>query len=223
MRKVLHIILMFSALLYLNCTSRPQQPKAAIQKTTGQDSLSMNLSNKASIDTSAPRNKILRKLHNPLTVAGMLVSHIKYTTDNATKLYGEGYYTSDEGHGGGVYFTNPYKTVTLHYTIGVDHMIEEVELTFGLDLPEDLNATKQLPKKIFSNNVSDTLSIDGIITLGCDSLFLKSVLGKPTTVEKTEDSIIYKYQDSDSEYGFYEGTYYFRNNKLIKFSVYCGC
>ena len=68
---------------------------------------------------AAPR---VRAPEYPLYCAGIVVG--MSTDRDVQRMYGPGLYVRDEGHGGGRYFVDRHRRVTLHVEIGVDKVID---------------------------------------------------------------------------------------------------
>ena len=83
----------------------------------------------ASLHTADGRAQICHPPH-----FGGIVPGITLDRDVVT-LYGEGFFSEELGHGGGRYYTDSARTVTLVVSIGVDNYIETVELVQGLSFP----------------------------------------------------------------------------------------
>lgn len=148
------------------------------------------------------------------------------TKDNELlKLYGEGYFVRDEGHGGGRYFANKDYSLTLHVVIGVDGIIEEVSVREGFHVP---GLTKDsAPAVIIANKLGGNVKLGLGIKLGMTVNALIAILGQPDSKEFDKAGVqLLKYEtseDIDSRVSLdYEATYEFNNGQLTGIILYDG-
>lgn len=140
------------------------------------------------------------------------------------KKYGDGFFVKDEGHAGGRYFTDRNRTITLHVEIGVDNIIELVELAKGLDLPLGSEPTAE---QLISPRLDAEPKIDKGLRLGMAPDDLLKKIGTPDSDKQENSKRIIQYQ-ADSENDprvllFYSATFIFEDNHLVKVSLSDGC
>lgn len=157
-------------------------------------------------------------LRYPATLAGI---HPGKTFDGQViKLYGTGYFAPREGHLGGRYFTDPRHKITLHVVLGVDRVIEEVEVRAGLWLPKggpvkQAESQRLIPQKI---HVAD-------FKMGDDRKGILARYGKPRKTTKDGERLVVKYETdykSTRDVLFYEAEFTFTKGKLIGVRLYDG-
>lgn len=100
-----------------------------------------------------------------------------------TRGLGRGLYDSEEGHGGGRYYTNANHSLTLHVVIGVDRTLDTVEITDGIALPNGLHLGDD--PGFVSAALGANPAIDGKIRLGASVAEVVKRYGKPDTNHKT--------------------------------------
>ncbi len=139
---------------------------------------------------------------------------------DVVERYGEGLFVRDEGHGGGRYYINQSYSYTFHIEIGVDKLIEDVEIFEGVHLPQSASTKRALSKKL-----PDTISIDHGIKLGMKSAELIAILGQEHERKMTGDSLTLEYHTSEDERVFlaYDAYYEFKNDRLIRIRIHDGC
>jgi hypothetical protein len=139
------------------------------------------------------------------------------------EAFGQGLFTDDEGHGGGRYFTDPNRTITLHVEIGVDRMIDHVELTSGISLPKRLNASDPI---FVSQALPAAPKIDHDLRLGMPPSEILKKLGRPKKDEKNggKRTIVYQATEEDDPRVllYYEARFTFVADRLTKISIYDG-
>ena len=155
-------------------------------------------------------------------IAGVFIGPQASKDDDVKKKYGDGLYVLDEGHGGGRYFTDSKQSITLHTTIGVDNVIEEVELMKGVHLPPAIKD----PKKSITQTLKTPPKIDKGLHLGMTESALLKQLGTPTRDKKQAGVRILEYEameEDDPRIALvYTATYTFSNGRLIKILLYDG-
>lgn len=83
----------------------------------------------ASLHTATDRAQICHPPHFGGIVPGITLDR------DVVAMHGAGFFSEELGHGGGRYYTDSARTVTLIATIGVDNAIESVQLIQGLEFP----------------------------------------------------------------------------------------
>ena len=139
------------------------------------------------------------------------------TQDHHTRrLYGDGYFSPEGGHGGTRYFVAADSSYTVAAEIGTDQVIESVDLISGVALPDGVPASAALSKLL-----PPIPEIDRV-RLGFTKDRVRGVLGTPST-ESTADRWVYEtdYRDTDC-YPFAEATFTFSDAVLVRMSVYVG-
>jgi hypothetical protein len=139
---------------------------------------------------------------------------------DVVEKYGEGFFVQNEGHGGGRYYIHPSHTYTFHIEIGVDKLIEDVEIFEGVHLPQAASTKSALSKKLPHN-----ISIDHGIRLGMTSAELIAILGQPHERQIKGDSLTLEYHTSEDDRVFlaYDAYYEFKNDRLIRIRIHDGC
>jgi hypothetical protein len=156
-------------------------------------------------------------------IAGIRIGPHRSTDGDVVKLLGQGYYTRHEGHGGGRYYTDLNRQITFHIEIGVDRLIDTVELTKGFDIPYKMapNETRFLAKALAA-----LPAIDKNLRLGMQAEAIILKLGKPNedAKEGNKRTLVYTIDfEKDPRVGlFYEATFKFINNRLVKIKLYDG-
>lgn len=155
------------------------------------------------------------------SIAGIRVGPNHSVDNEVIEAFGPGLFTDDEGHGGGRYFTDFNRTITLHVEIGVDRMIDHVELTIGISLPKKLNASDPI---FVSQALPATPKIDHDLSLGMPPSEILKKLGRPKKDEKNggKRTIIYEVTDDPRVLLFYEARFTFVADRLTKISIYDG-
>jgi hypothetical protein len=109
----------------------------------------------------------------------------------------------------------------------VDWRVDEISFSYGAkeDLPDSINSVKGLPDSAISSHVHPTLKLEGGIGLGATPRKILRQFGKPS-IDTTESG--YRYISYATDYRFtedvlvYEARFCFKNNHLIRFSIYNG-
>ncbi len=167
----------------------------------------------------------LQSTQSPLVqiIAGIRVGPDASTDGDVTKAYGPGLFTDEEGHGGGRYFTDPSKSITLHIEIGVDNIIDHVELTQGLYLPKELKTTDPA---FVSQTLPKAPTIDKGLRLGMSGSEIIKKLGPPKKDRKTGNQRTIIYESTVGEDPrvllFYEAKFTLVSDRLTKISLYDG-
>lgn len=163
------------------------------------------------------------KLHKhplPLKIFGIDVGSAN--DERVIKKFGEGTFEYEDGHCGARYYSVPSKKIQIYVSLGVDRIIEYVAVT-SWDYPFEYIEGKQikrirLPKKI--NN-----SLIGGISLNDSPEKVIARYGIPNKDYYEGELRIVLYQDNSDvwdEVTTYEAFFTFRNNKLIRMSIYNG-
>jgi hypothetical protein len=116
------------------------------------------------------------------------------------KRLGRGLFTNQEDHGGGRYYVDAARTVTLHVQIGTDSAIDSIEFTSGIYLPAGLAVQDDL--NVASSALTSSAITSKGIALGMSVAELKLRLGKPTRDDRTgvQRIIVYDDESGDSNY-----------------------
>jgi hypothetical protein len=122
------------------------------------------------------------------------------TDASVTKLLGPGLFTTQEGEGGGRYYVDAARTVTLHVEIGADSSVASLELSHGIVLPAGLTVADD--PKVISRALTGNASASKGIKLGMSVAQLTKALGKPAHDERSGVQRIVSYEDNvnDSDY-----------------------
>ncbi len=141
------------------------------------------------------------------------------------KKFGQGIFDSLDGHGGARYYIDAKKLVMLKTVIGVDNSIEEASIsdaTFPFDF---VKSTKSFPANALSSRFSVYSGTESNIRLGLPEEMVIKLLGTPNRIYKDGELKILSYEDSNNEWKqviFYQATFVFRKNKLIRMTIYDG-
>ena len=155
------------------------------------------------------------------TAAGIRLG-LKTLDSQVVRMFGQGCYVEEEGHGGGRYFINPDRSLTLHTIIGVDNATDYVELSSFPNLPKPCT---RFPGAT-SRRLAGDLEIEHGLRLGMSPDALVAVLG-PADSEKRQGAartLIYRTDvTKDNRVGLeYEARYRFVANRLTQLSIYDG-
>ena len=150
---------------------------------------------------------------------------LKATKDTeVVALYGNGYFVSDEGHSGGRYYINRDRSVTLHTVIGVDDIIEQVELSQGIEIPSGISPPYDA---LISPQLETMPVVDKNISFGMMPDELINILGSQKSEKRDGKKRIIEYEateETDTRVLMnYSATYTFIEDKLVKVSLYDGC
>ncbi len=141
------------------------------------------------------------------------------------KKFGPGIFDSSDGHGGARYYIDARKLVMLKTVIGVDYIIEEASLsdiTFPFDF---VKSTKSFPTNAISSRFSIFSRTESNLSLGMPEEMVIKLLGTPNRIDKNGELKILFFEDSNNEWIqviFYQATFVFRKNKLIRMTLYNG-
>jgi hypothetical protein len=156
----------------------------------------------------------------PIRCANIFVG---ITTDPIVcAIYGEGAFAELEGHGGGRYFTDTEKSVTLHTVIGVDKVIDEASIEEGLQIPDEI---KSKAENLVSQWLKKSVSVEGGIRLGASLSEVTTRYGPPDEQHTANGKNILKYRADylDLEYVLeYEARFEFVRDRLVKVTIYNG-
>ena len=100
-------------------------------------------------------------------------------------LYGKGLFSDQLGHSGGRYYTDPKKSATLIVELGVDWIVESVEIRTGLTPPEG-----SFPKDLVISRRFEPDTGFGKwrqLHLGSTQNQVRSNLGEPSEINKLDD------------------------------------
>ncbi len=170
-------------------------------------------------------DSVLSKLSYPSRFGK--ISVLDCWRDSVSNWLGHGYYSEEGGHGGTSYFTDPRKLVVLRVEWGVDWHVDEISFSYGAaeDLPDEFKFIRELPDTAISSHLRPDLALDGRIRLGSSPQRILRLLGKPAI-----DSVAqkFRYLSYNTDYRTtkdvlaYEVWFYFKDNHLIRFTVYNG-
>ena len=138
-------------------------------------------------------------------------------------LYGDGLFDKNDGHGGARYFTDSDRRVILKTVIGVDAVIEEVELTlfpFPFEAVKDKLATVPIAKKL-----NDNPQLIKGVKFGDSAEIIVAAFGVPNKISNEGGIRTFVYQDDYNNWEevlFYTATFEFNNDKLQRISIYNG-
>jgi len=136
--------------------------------------------------------------------------------------FGQGFFVANEGHGGGLYYTDASHSYTVHVEIGVDHLIEDVEISVGIRIPESRSI-----KTATSQKLKEPLSIEHGIKLGMKKTEVIKILGEPKAQKVKGSTFIIEYHTDGEEdkrvLANYDGYYEFQDDRLIRIKIHDGC
>jgi hypothetical protein len=171
------------------------------------------------IDSVIPKHKLHRH-PLPLKIFGIDVGN---TNDaKIIKQFGEGLYDRDDGHCGARYYSIPSKKLQIYATLGVDRIVDYVAVTYS-DYPFEYTKDKDLKSISLPKKVNTKLI--GGIGLNDTPEKLIAKYGKPNKdfIENGLRMILYQDNaDVWDEVMTYEALFTFRDNKLIRMSIYNG-
>jgi hypothetical protein len=159
----------------------------------------------------------------PLYCAGIVVG--MSTDEDVRRMYGDGLYVRDEGHGGGRYFVDPRHQVTLHVEIGVDRVIDSVSYSRGVHLPSGRRRPGAIPTKVVSTRLTPGEHLWLGIRLGETAPYVIRQFGKPAKDGRSRSIRVIRYAADYDNMAFvldYEAEFRFRNNRLVSMSLYNG-
>ena len=144
--------------------------------------------------TSAPwrelPNQLRQSLRYPLLCAGIRVGHS--TDSQVVQRFGKGLFLEDEGHGGGRYYTDTARKVTLHVEIGPGSVIESLQYQRGIYLrgapgPDAL-------RRAVSQALSAHEQVQPNIALGTSPRRLIRLFGRPLRTRRHGDQLAVVYE-----------------------------
>lgn len=173
----------------------------------------------SNVSTSPPLAKLT------LPVAFDRISVLDNTRDTVTKWFGEGYFVDEGGHTGSTFHIDQERQVVMKIEYGTDWHVDEIAFSYGLDTPKGIHSLKQFPKAAISKRLTPTLSLDNGIRLGATVKEVLAKCGKPAKDTTDETYRVLRYE-TDYEHTeqvlFYEATFLFKNNRLVRFRIYNG-
>jgi hypothetical protein len=156
-----------------------------------------------------------------LTAAGITLG-LKTLDSQVVGMFGQGCYIREEGHGGGRYFINSDRSLTLHTIIGVDNATDYVELSSFPNLPKPCIGFRGATSK----GLAAVLEIEHGVRLGMSLDALVLVLGSADSEERkgAVRTLIYRTDvTKDDRVGLdYEARYRFTADRLTQLSIYDG-
>src|SRR6266540_3072370 len=138
--------------------------------------------------TAAPRAKAREY---PLYCAGIVVG--MSTDRDVRRMYGSGLYVPGEGHGGGRYFVDPHRRVTLHVELGVDDVIDEVSYSRGILVPTRYRKSGRVPSKAISPRLTPNEHLYLGIGLGERASYVIQQFGKPRKDTRGRSTRVLRY------------------------------
>jgi hypothetical protein len=169
---------------------------------------------------------IHHKMHKhpfPLWIGNIKIG--KTNDSVVVRRFGNGIFDPDDGHGGARYFIDKKKQVLLKTVIGVDGIIEAAALStkeYPFDFAESISS---FPTKAISQNFSILTKTESNIGFGMTIGSVKKILGIPNRIEHNADLTTLYYEDSNDQWTqviFYQATFTFRKDKLIRIEIYDG-
>jgi hypothetical protein len=155
------------------------------------------------------------------TAAGITLG-LKTLDSRVVRMFGQGCYIREQGHGGGRYFINSDRSLTLHTIIGVDHATDYVELSSFPNLPKPCIGFRGATSK----GLAAMPEIDHGLRLGMSPDALILVLGSADSEERkgAARTLIYRTDvTKDDRVGLdYEARYRFVADRLTQLSIYDG-
>jgi len=158
----------------------------------------------------------------PLYCAGVVVGMSRMA--DVQKMYGDGLFVAEEGHGGGRYFVDPKQEVTLHVESGVDNVIETVSLSRGVRLPDKYKKGTAVPKQAIAPRLSVKEELSWI-NLGNRADKILDHFGPPKEDKAKQGirTIIYETDYTKSPYVLaYRAELEFEDDKLVSVTLYNG-
>jgi len=171
-----------------------------------------------SVQGQAAKSK--RAPEYPLYCAGLVVG--MSTGADARRMYGDGLFVADEGHGGGRYYVDPKHQVTMHIVIGPDDILEEVAYSRGIHLPGKNRRTGQVPPRAVSTRLTAHEHLYGGIELGEKVGSFIQEVGKPTRDRRRRAVRMLTYAGGEEEVPytlFYTGEFRFVSGRLTSSSL----
>ncbi len=178
------------------------------------------LNDSVNYEDSVISKHALHKHPFPLGIYGVEAGNASERT--AVNSLGQGTFDREGGHGGSRFYSIPSEKVQFCFYIGVDHVIEGVSVT-SVEYPfEELNSKTpveiELPQTIQKK-------ITGDIWLNDNSQKVIDRFGVPNREELTGDLLILEYNDDErtwEEVFTYEAEFTFKNDRLIRITIYNG-
>ena len=156
----------------------------------------------------------------PLNCAGIVVGIS--TERDVRRMYGDGLFAKDEGHGGGRYYVDPGRKVTLHVETGVDHYIESVTYGHGVHLPS--KSPRDLTRATTSRLAATEFCGVGI-RLGVSPARLRAQLGPPKSDRRSGATRELRFETNYERSPYvldYEAEFHFTNDRLVYVRLYNG-
>ena len=169
--------------------------------------------------TSAGK-KDRRRPEYPLNCAGIVAG---ISTDrDVVRMYGPGLFAPAEGHGGGRYYVDAKRSVTLHVETGVDSYIESVSYGKGVRLPAALR--KEVVKAVSTSLAATEFSGAGL-RIGESALSILRQFGKPKSDHRAGRMRILRYESDYHQMPYvlvYESRWEFVDDRLTDVQLYNG-
>jgi hypothetical protein len=154
----------------------------------------------------------------PKTLCGITAG--KSVDKDVVRRYGKGFFAPNEDHGGGRYFVDPGKRLTLHTTIGVDSIIYKVECNEGVKLPS--KSTRSLRQATTARLAVPKL-LAGKLRFGASINSVERQYGAPAGARAANRAtvLIYTRHAKDDAFDYYVH-FVFAHDKLVAVSIYNG-
>lgn len=141
---------------------------------------------------------------------------------DVVKLFGNGFFDEQQGHGGGRSYVNKEQNITLTIVIGMSYYIESIIIKNGLDFPDSV---KHKIDSYYSDRFEITDNGSLMTGLGSSEGEIIHAYGKPTVIiEKSDDPdmndcLIWGYEPEGREdlkpCYYYSGLFFwFRDGKV---------
>ena len=156
----------------------------------------------------------------PLNCAGIVVG--MSTERDVRRMYGDGLFAKDEGHGGGWYYVDPGRKVTLHLEIGEGRYIESVSYSRGVRLPA--NSPRALARATTSRLTATEFCGVGV-RLGVSPARLIAQLGQPRSDRRSGTTRELRFETNYERSPYvldYEAEFRFTNDRLVYVRLYNG-
>jgi hypothetical protein len=160
------------------------------------------------------------KHHHPLPLSLCNVKAGSSNDSMVTKLYGEGLFDKNDGHGGARYYTDEAKKIVFKSVIGVDGVIEEVAVC-SYKLPFDFVKDK-LQSIPAAKKLNAQAIMMGNIHVGDKKEKIVLQFGDPNKTEKTETLHKLTYEDSSDEWKEvlnYNASFEFKDDRLERIII----
>jgi hypothetical protein len=159
----------------------------------------------------------------PLYCAGIVVG--MSTDRDVRRMYGPGLYDPEEGHGGGRYYVDLGRRVTLHAELGADDTIDEVSYGRGIRLPARYLKSRRFPSRAISSQLTASEHLYLGIRLGERAADVLQSFGKPRSDTRHGLTRVVRYEADYEQMPYvldYEAEFRFEYNRLVAVRLYNG-